>query len=58
MMTGHLLAWVQKLAVQHFTLEVKNLLTKAATFTPVFRLLLMALVGLEHRIECGRSATE
>ena len=39
-MTGSLLAWIQKLAVQHFTLEVKDLFTKATTFTPVFLLLL------------------
>ena len=39
MMTGPLLAWTQKLVVQHFTLEALNLFTKAKTFTPVFRLL-------------------
>ena len=36
---GCLLALIQKLAVQQFTLEVSNLFTKATTFTPVFRLL-------------------
>ena len=41
MMTGPLLAWIQKLAVQHFTLEVQNVFTKATTFTPIFRLLLV-----------------
>ena len=41
MMTGPLLAWIQKLAVKHFALEVQNLFTKATTFTPVFRLLLV-----------------
>ena len=37
MITGLLLPWIQKLAVQHFTLEVKNLLSN------VFRLLLVML---------------
>ena len=41
MMTGPLLTWIQKLIVQHFTLEVKILFTKVTTFTPVFRLLLV-----------------
>ena len=40
-MTEPLLAWIQKLAVQNFTLEFYNLFTKAMTFTPVFRLLLV-----------------
>ena len=39
MMTGPLLAWI--LVVQHFTLEVQNLFAKAATFSSVFRLLLV-----------------
>ena len=39
MITGPLLAWIQKLGVQHFTLEV-YLFTKATTLTPIFRLLL------------------
>ena len=43
MMTGPLVAWVQKLAVQHFTLEVENLFTKATTFTPVFFSLLLVM---------------
>ena len=38
MMNGHLLVWIQKLAVQHFTLEIKNLFTKAMTFTFTFDL--------------------
>ena len=41
MMTGRLLAWVQKMEGQHFTLQVKNLFTETITFTPVFRLLLV-----------------
>ena len=41
MITGPLLAWKEKLVVQHFTLEVSNLFTKATTFTPVFRLFLV-----------------
>ena len=41
MMTGSLLAWIQILAVQHFTFEVLNIFTKATTFTPVFPLLLV-----------------
>ena len=43
-MTGSLLsllAWMQKLSAQHFTVEVQNLFTKATTFTPIFRLLLL-----------------
>ena len=40
-MDGPLLAWIQKLAVQHFTLQVCNLFTKATVFTPIFRLLLV-----------------
>ena len=44
MMTGPSLAWIQKFAVQHFTLEVENLLTKATIFTPVFRLLLVMMI--------------
>ena len=43
-MTGPLLAWTQKFAVQHFTLKVQNLFTKATIFTSVFRLLLVMLV--------------
>ena len=39
MMTGSLLTWIQKLAVQHFTFEVQNLFTEVTTFTPVLRLL-------------------
>ena len=41
MKSGPLLARSQKMAVQHFTLEVECLFTKATTFTPVFRLLLV-----------------
>ena len=41
MVTGPLLAWMQKLAVQHFTLEVENLFTQATTFTHLFQLLLV-----------------
>ena len=41
MMPGPLLTWMQKLAAQQFTLDVYNLFTKATTFTPVFRLLLV-----------------
>ena len=41
--TGPLLAWIQKLAVQHFTLQAQNIFTKATTFTPVFRLLLLMI---------------
>ena len=41
MMIGPLLAWIQKLAVEHFTLETYNLFTKSTIFTPVFRLLLV-----------------
>ena len=40
MMTGSILARIQKLAVQHFTLEVQNLFAKATTFARDFRLLL------------------
>ena len=43
MMSGPYLARSQKLAVQHFTLEVNNLFTKATIFIPVFRLLLVML---------------
>ena len=42
-MSGPYLARSQKLAVQHFTLEVNNLFTKATIFIPVFRLLLVML---------------
>ena len=44
MMTGPLLAWIQKLTVQHFTLEVENLFNKPKTFTPVCRWLLVMLL--------------
>ena len=40
-MTGPLLAAVQKLRVQNFTLEVSNLFNIVTIFTPVFRLLLL-----------------
>ena len=44
MMTGLLLAWIQKkMTVQHFTLEVENLFNKPKTFAPVFRCLLVML---------------
>ena len=43
-MSGPSLARPQKLDVQHFTLEVQNLFTKATTFIPVFRLLLVMLI--------------
>ena len=43
MITGPLLAWIQKLLVQHFTFEVEKLFTKVTIFTPVFRLLLVML---------------
>ena len=39
-------AWIQELAVQHFTLEV--IYTKAITFTPVFRLLLVFIARLSE----------
>ena len=42
-MSGPSHARSQKLAVQHYTLEVYNLFTKARTFTPVFRLLLVMM---------------
>ena len=41
MIIGPLLAWIQKLAGQHFTLEVYNLITKAKTFTCFYRRLLV-----------------
>ena len=44
MMTGSLLACIQKLTVQHFTLEVKNLFPKTITSIPVFQLLLVMLL--------------
>ena len=40
-MTGPLLAWMQKLVVQHLILEVQNLFTKVTAFTPIFLLLLV-----------------
>ena len=48
MMTGPLLAWMQKMSVHRSTLEVKNLFTKVTTFTPVFRLLLVMTSILKH----------
>ena len=47
MMTVPLLAWIQKLTVQHFTLDVENLFNKPKTFTPVCRWL---LVMVSHTI--------
>ena len=41
MMTGPLLAWIQELAVQHFTLEVLNLFIKLQHF----RLLLVMITS-------------
>ena len=41
MITGPLPEWIQKLAVEYFALDVKNLFTKTTTFTPIFRLLLV-----------------
>ena len=41
MMTGPLLAWIQELAVQHFTLEVSNLFIKLQHF----RLLLVMITS-------------
>ena len=38
-MTGPLLAWIQKVTVQNFTLEVQNVFTKATTFTHIFQML-------------------
>ena len=47
-MTGPLLAWIQKLTVQHFTLKIENLFTKVTTFTHVFRLLLVMSSGSNY----------
>ena len=58
-MTGTLLAWTQKLALEHFTLEILNLFTKVTTFTPVFRWLLVMIglwVGLIQCQCCDNSA--
>ena len=44
MMTRSLLVGIQKLTVQHFTLEVKNLFTKVITSIPVFPLLMVMLL--------------
>ena len=48
MMSEPSLAWSQKLAVQHCTLEVHILFTKTTKFTPVFRWLLVIkqVIGL------------
>ena len=46
MMTGPLLAWIQKITVQHFTLEVENPFNKPKTFTPVCRWLIVMILFL------------
>ena len=43
MIIGPLIAWMQKLAVQHFTLKVWNIFTKAKTFTCFDRWLLIMI---------------
>ena len=58
MMIGLLLAWIQTLAVQHFPLEVLNLLTKATTFTPVFQLLLVMTCTKVSKIKSSEELAE
>ena len=55
MMTGPLLAWIQKLAF--LQLNILNLFTKATTFAPVFQLLLV-MYGLTGFIPLASSTTE
>ena len=51
MITGPLLVWIQKLAVQHSTLVVKNILTKATIFTPVFQLLQVMIEFVTYELK-------
>ena len=50
-MAGPLLAWIQKLTVQHFTHEVKNLINKPKTFTSVFWWLLVMVNVVNGELE-------
>ena len=52
MISGLLLAWIQKLAVQHFTPEAYNLFTKTTKFTPVFSIVASNVKTLKHFINC------
>ena len=57
MKTGHSLAWILKLVVQHFTLEVQNLFNNPTIFTPICRWLLVMLVAVRAPVSAGQNQT-